>query len=248
MLTKLRQLLLHAPAAGAAGEGPALFAEGLCFYKLVWIFSFGCLLGYLLETVIVYLSYGYYMNRAGMVWGPFNQVYGFGAVLLSLVLIPMATRGSLAIFVIGALLGGGFEYLCSLVQEKCFGSVSWDYAGYATSIGGRTNAAYMLFWGGLALVYTRWIYPLFSGLVERIPLRWGGPLTWGLVIFFAVNLFVSSIAVTRWNHRATGIPAAHPVAHYLDRNYHDRRMEGVYPELMRLPAPGGEGGGADAAA
>lgn len=247
MANHVRKFLQNVQVEPQAAEQPVLFAEGLCFYKLIWIFGIGCLLGYLIETVTVYIGQGQYLNRAGMVWGPFNQIYGFGAVVLSLALIPMESKSNLWIFMVGTALGGVFEYLCSFIQEKCFRSISWDYTDYATSIGGRTNLLYMMFWGVLAVAYTRWVYPVMSGLIERIQPQAGAVLSWVVLIFFAVNLFMSAIAVTRWNDRTSGIPAEHPVAHYLDRNYHDERMEGVYPEMIRLDTEQ-EGGDYDDAA
>ena len=58
-------------------------------------------------------------------------------------------------------LGGGFEYLCSLFQEKVFGTVSWDYSHQMFNIGGRTSLKYMIIWGVLALIVVKVIYPFY---------------------------------------------------------------------------------------
>lgn len=231
------EVLVKKHRAIPAEENRPPFAKGLCFYKLVWIFAIGCLMGYLIETIVIFITRGVYENCQGMVWGPFNQIYGFGAVVMSLLLTPLASRGNLCIFTVGSLVGGGFEFLCSWVQENVFGTLSWDYSHYPTNIGGRTNLLYMAFWGVLALAYVRFIHPLFSSWIERLRPKRGALLSRCLAVFFSLNLLVSGLAVTRWNDRINHIPAQHPVAVYLDKAYPDARMEQVYPEMVRTAAP-----------
>ena len=78
-------------AAGPHGN-PYSFAHGLNFYKLVWIFTVGCLIGFAVETVWCYVQYGHFESRKGLIYGPFSPVYGFGAVLLTLALYPCGAK------------------------------------------------------------------------------------------------------------------------------------------------------------
>jgi len=83
-----------------------------------------------------------------MLYGPFSQIYGFGAVIMVLLLTPLSLKGKSWLFCGSAVVGGLFEVVCSLVQEAFFGSVSWQYSGQAFSLfGGRTSLIYMFFWG-----------------------------------------------------------------------------------------------------
>jgi len=61
------------------------FASGTDFYKLFWVFMIGCFLGVVIETLFCLVLNGYIESRQGLVYGPFNPVYGFGAVLMTLV-------------------------------------------------------------------------------------------------------------------------------------------------------------------
>lgn len=218
----------------AKAEVENRFAKGLCLYKLVWIFAIGCLLGYLIETIFCSVFSGVFIQRKGMIYGPFNQIYGLGAVIMTLVLHPLIKRNNLLLFAVGAVLGGAFEYVCSLVQETVFGTVSWDYTGQPTNIGGRTNLIYMAFWGLLAVFYTRVLYPLFTNWIERISLKKGAVLTWVLVVFFAFNLLVSGIAVNRWNNRQDGIAPQNSFDAYIDSVYPDQRMEEIYQSMRKV--------------
>ena len=94
------------------------FAQGINIYKLVWVFVIGCVLGYMAEMLWCYLKHGYFESRKGVIYGPISPVYGFGAVLLTLTLNPIAETNGVFIFLACAVIGALFEYICSLFQEK----------------------------------------------------------------------------------------------------------------------------------
>ncbi|MCI5800989.1 MAG: putative ABC transporter permease [Oscillospiraceae bacterium] len=87
------------------------------------------------------------MRRTGLVWRPFNLIYGFGAVLLTLCLYRLRRKNDRWIFLGGALLGGGYEYLCSWLRETLLGTVSWDYSEIPFNLNGRVNLLYCFFGG-----------------------------------------------------------------------------------------------------
>lgn len=208
------------------------FAEGIGFYKLVWVFAIACVLGYLIETAFCLVLRGQLENRQGMVYGPFNQVYGFGAVLMLVLLHPMAKRSDRWLFVGGALLGGAYEFACSWLQEKVYGTVSWDYSTDALSVGGRTSIQLMLCWGVLGVVFIKGIYPHISALIERIPRRPGIVLTWVIAIGLVLDMGMSAMAVGRWTTRQGGEPPRTDVGVYLDRHFPDDVMEAIYPSMQ----------------
>lgn len=51
---------------------PYSFAHGLNFYKLVWIFIIGCVIGFGVEMVWCYVQHGYFESRKGLIYGPFS--------------------------------------------------------------------------------------------------------------------------------------------------------------------------------
>ena len=84
----------HSAARHADGN-PYSFAHGLNFYKLVWIFIIGCIIGFVVETIWCYVQYGHFESRKGLIYGPFSPVYGFGGVLLTLSLYRLRERNGL---------------------------------------------------------------------------------------------------------------------------------------------------------
>ncbi|MBQ6893491.1 MAG: putative ABC transporter permease, partial [Clostridia bacterium] len=171
-------------------------------------------------------------SRKGLVYGPFNLVYGFGGLWLTLALYPLRECSWIVVFIVGSIVGGIWEYLCSLFQEKVFGSVSWDYGEFYFNFHGRVTLLYSFFWGGLSLWWIKSAYPIMSSLVEMIPNRIGILFTWILLVFIVFDSVVSFFAVYRMNQRRKGEPARNSFMRWIDRYFTDARLEKIYPNMM----------------
>ena len=88
--------------------------------------------GLVIETVyhFVVVEPGEYQDRAGMLFGPFSPIYGFGAVLMTMALNRFHDKPVILIFLISAVIGGAFEYLTSWFMEFAFGAVAWGLHGH----------------------------------------------------------------------------------------------------------------------
>lgn len=205
------------------------FAEGICYSKLFWVFLIGCFGGVVIEMFWCILTRYPLENRSGLIYGPFNPVYGFGAVLLTVALYKIKSKT--LVFICGTILGGAFEYLCSLFQEIAFHSVSWEYSETPANLNGRTNIAFSIMWGLLGLVWIKSVYPCLSRWIERIPQKAGKILTIVLTVFMCFNMLISAAAVTRQAQRLEGVPATNSITQFLDRHYTDERLKKVYPNM-----------------
>lgn len=214
-------------AAAAVKEG--VFAAGCGFYKLFWLFAIGSFLGDIVETLFCRMKAGVWMSRSSLVWGPFSLVWGFAIAAASLLLYRYRDRSDRFIFLAGTFLGGAYEYICSVLSELVFGKVFWDYSHMMFNLGGRINLLYCLFWGIAAVVWMKGLYPVFSRWIEKIPLRPGKILTWILVVFFAVNMAVSGLALIRSDQRADGVPATQQWQKVMDEHFDDAKLQKIYP-------------------
>ena len=211
------------------------FAHGLNFYKLFWVYFIGCFLGVVLETIWCVIVLHRIENRTGLIFGPFNPVYGFGAVLITLCLYHLRHQRDLFIFADGVVLGGAFEYAASWIQEILFKTVSWEYSHTEFNIGGRTNLLYAFIWGILALLWIKNLYPLFSGWIEKIPEKIGKSLTWVLVVFMTLNMIISSLAILRQTERREHIAPHNVIERTIDYYFNDAFLKWVYPNMIKLP-------------
>ena len=206
----------------------AHFAQGMTFYKLFWVFFIGCFAGVVLETIYCLIQRGHYESRVGLIYGPFNLVYGVGALCLSGALYRFRNRGRVFSFVGGFIVGSVVEYACSWFQEVCFGSTSWDYSNMPYNLNGRICLLYSIFWGILGIFWIKDIYPRMAKWILKIPNKVGKPLTWVLLVFMVFNSVMTLFTSLRWSARRAGVPAGNAFEAYLDEHYPDERMQKIF--------------------
>lgn len=210
------------------------FASGLNFYKLFWVFFIGCIVGVIIETLWCLLTRFHYESRTGLIYGSFNLVYGFGALLMTVGLYWLREKRDLWIIIGGFIIGTGFEYICSLTQEAMFGTVSWEYSNFPLNIDGRVNMLYSLFWGLLALIWVKHLFPLLTKYIEKIPNSFGKVLTWILLVFMIFNTFMSACVVGRMSARYKNIPSSNSFEEHIDEKYPDERVKKIYPNMIHV--------------
>lgn len=206
----------------------AHFAQGMTFYKLFWVFFIGCFAGVVLETIYCLIQRGHYESRVGLIYGPFNLVYGIGALCLSGALYQFRNRGRVFSFVGGFVVGSVVEYACSWFQEVCFGSTSWDYSNMPYNLNGRICLLYSIFWGILGIFWIKDIYPRMAKWILKIPNKVGKPLTWVLLVFMVFNSVMTLFTSLRWTARREGVEPRNAFEAYLDEHYPDERMQKIF--------------------
>lgn len=206
-----------------------VFAYGCSFYKVFWIFMLGAFLGDLAETVFCRYSMGRWMSRSSVVYGTFSLVWGLGVAGITVLLYRYRNFEDRYIFLAGTLLGGAYEYICSVFTELVFGTVFWDYSKIPFNLGGRINLLFCFFWGIAAWVWMKLLYPKVSEWIEKVPKKMGVRVTHLAFAFMLVNVLLSGLALGRYSERAVGAPAENGVEAWLDERFPDGRMERIYP-------------------
>lgn len=211
-------------------EKETVFAEGCSFYKLVSLFFIGAFLGDITETIFCLITAGKLMSRSSVVYGPFSIVWGLGCAFLTAILYRIRNKNDSYIFIAGTLLGGVYEYICSVFTELVFGTVFWDYSKFAFNLGGRINLLYCFFWGIAAVVWMKLLYPRLSTWIEKIPMKVGKSICTVMLVFMIFDCLLSAMALARYTERnTTGKQAQNEVESFLDEHFGDERMERIYP-------------------
>lgn len=207
------------------------FAQGINLYKILLICFVGSFAGVVVELIWCLLRHGYLESRSGLVYGPFNLLYGAGAVALTLTLYRYRNRGGWISFLGGFIVGSVLEYVCSFGQEMLLGSRSWDYSSAPFNLNGRICLLYSVFWGLLGYLWVKNIYPRMARWILKIPNKIGKIITWILTVFFIINILVTCLAVGRWSQRVNGTEPSDSFFAYIDERFPDERMERIFANM-----------------
>ena len=224
----------HQEKSEKVGFGKAkdrVFANGLCFDKLVWVFFVSAFLGDLIETIFMLITTKTLMSRSSLIYGTFSIVWGLGGALASALLYPIRKKNPVLIFGAGFVLGGVYEYTCSVFTEVVFGTVFWDYSHMKYNINGRVNLLFCVFWGAASILWIKLIYPIMSNSVEKFPVVAGKVVTWAFIVCMVLDMLVSGVAIGRYTSRKNEKEAANYVEQLCDELYKDDLIEKVYPNM-----------------
>lgn len=199
---------------------------------LFWLFLIGALAGDIVETLFCRLTSGVWMSRSSLVWGPFSVVWGLAIALVTALLYKDRDKQDHHIFWVGFFLGGAYEYICSVFTEIFFGKVFWDYSNMPFNLGGRINLLYCFFWGTAAVVWIKGLYPHAAKLIAFLLRKTGRVLTGMMLVFMLANIFVSMLALIRYDTRAAGKAAVSGWEQSMDAHFDDARMERIYPNAV----------------
>ena len=246
---KLRDMETEEAAeAGTLGraKGDRGFIE-LDFFNLFWVFVVCCVLGLVIETVyhMVVVDPGVYQDRAGMLYGPFSPIYGFGAVLMTVALNRFYRANPIVIFLVSAVIGGLFEAAVSWFMQVGFGAVAWDYSGstifglfpdpIAVLFGGRTSALFMCMWGALGFVWIKVCLPWLLKLINLIPWQARYSFTALCAVLMLVNGIMTLQSLECWYQRESGIAPSSPVEEFYAEHYDDAYMAHRFQSMTITP-------------
>jgi len=194
--------------------------------KIFWIFIIGSVFGFFAEILYALIYTRTLVVMHGLIYGPFIQIYGIGAVAYY-ILISYIKEPKKA-FISGMIMGGSLEYLCSFFQEIFFGTISWDYSHLFMNLNGRTSLLYCVYWGVIAIVYLKLIYPIFQKMDIILERKSVKVITVFFMLFMLFDITISCMAGNRQQERRQSVPASGPLDEFLDRTYPDELLDRIY--------------------
>lgn len=194
--------------------------------KIFWIFVIGSVFGFFAEMFYALVYTRTLEIRQGLIYGPFIQIYGMGAVAYY-ILISNIQEPKKAFFA-GVIMGSALEYLCSFFQEIFFGTISWDYSDLFMNLNGRTSLLYAVYWGIIAVVYLKIVYPAFQRMEPMIEKKSIRIVTAFFMLFMTFDITISCMAGSRQQERRQNVPANGAIDEFLDRVYPDELLDRIY--------------------
>ncbi len=198
---------------------------------LVWVFVICCFIGFLVETVYGYIRKGHFVNKQGLLYGPFKPIYGFGGVIFTIIFYRLRNYRSYILFILGSVIGAFYEYFCSYFQEVFMKSRSWDYSKLKYNIDGRVSITHAIYWGLLSLIFIKFALPVIVLLVGKISSNMQNPIMIVWILFMSFNIFMSASAITRQVERLKDIPADNNFEEFLDRHYNDEKIRETFTHM-----------------
>lgn len=209
----------------------------LDFFNLFWIFVIASVAGVVIESIyhVLVVDFGHYEDRAGLLWGPFSPIYGFGALLMTLALNRFHHAPVVVVFLVSALIGGAFEYFVSWFMEYAFGAVAWDYTGTFLNINGRTNFMFMCMWGALGVVWVRLALPALLHTVNLIPWRWRYSITAVCAALMILDGVMTLVALDCWYARLAGLAPDNALEQFCADHFDNQWMENRFESMSINP-------------
>ena len=248
-LQRRLQEMLDRDAAAEGMLGRDETGEGyikLNYFNLFWVFFVCSVLGLILEEVwhMVVVDPGVYQDRAGMLFGPFSPIYGFGAVLMTMALNRFYKKNPLIIFLVSALIGGAFEVFVGWFMQTSFGVVSWSYSHIrlfgmpdpiAVLTGGRTCTPFACMWGLGGLIWIKVLLPRLLKLINMIPWKRRYSATVILTAVMLIDGVMTLQSLYYWYQRVNGTVRNIPVAQFYDKHFDNEYMENRFQSMTMSP-------------
>ena len=141
------------------------------WYEMGWIVLIYSCLGWCAEVAYAAVKTGRFVNR-GFLNGPVCPIYGFGMLIVLLVLEPV--KENLALLFFGSMVFTSLlEFLVGFALERIFHDKWWDYTDCPFNLMGYVCLEFSLIWGVACVLAVDVIHPQILDGIRRLPLPAG---------------------------------------------------------------------------
>ena len=164
-------------------------------YNAASFFFIYAFLGWCTEVVYAALVHGRFVNR-GFLNGPVCPIYGFGVVIVLLILEPI--QHNFALLYLGSVaLTTALELVTGFVLDKLFHKHWWDYSKERLNLKGYICLKFSLVWGFACLIVVDIIHPVINEFVKLMPDNIGVIIL--IVLSFAIvsDMVMTVVGISR---------------------------------------------------
>lgn len=148
--------------------------------------------GWLYEEFLFIVEDHVLVNR-GSLWGPWLPIYGFGGLLI-LILLKKFRNKPVLLFISAFILCGLLEYSTAWYLETFKHLKYWDYTGYFLNINGRVCLEGLLVFGLAGCAFTYVIAPILDNLYSKIK-----PKIASILCVVLISLYLADLMYTKVN-------------------------------------------------
>lgn len=159
------------------------------YSNILFYFAIYSFLGWCIETIYKTILEKKFIN-SGFLHGPFCPIYGFGAVIMIL-LLEQLPNNIFIIFIVNTILLTIWEYIVGVLLEKIFKTKYWDYSNLKFNINGRVCLKNSIYWGVLGVIFHFIVHPVVQSQVSIIPNRILFHIDIAIYIIFLTDVIIS---------------------------------------------------------
>lgn len=208
------------------------------YFLLFLIYSF---LGWAMEVTLKSIERKKIVNR-GFLIGPCCSIYGWGGILITL-LLSRYTDNPILLFFMAILVCGVLEYLTSFFMEKIFHLRWWDYSQRKFNINGRVCLNTIIPFGILGMLIMYVSNPFFLDRLNNISELMLNIIFYALAFIYVVDNIISlstilgirttTTIVNRANREDNTEEITKKVREILlKKSFVHRRLVNAYPKLQ----------------
>ncbi len=209
----------------------------------ILLFAAFSIAGWIMEVILKLIQYHRFINRGTLI-GPYCPIYGWGAVLITLVANGVFFRKCTPAetFLVGFFLCGALEYCVSWYMEKTSHARWWDYSNKPMNLNGRIWIGNLLLFGAAAVAIIYLADPPIFTVIGQIPFQTQAIIAGAFVLVIWTDRIVSQFLMKLMrgcidHHEADDTEA---IRQEMDRMLKDRslllrRINQAYPNWQPSP-------------
>lgn len=155
------------------------------FSQWLLFFFVYCFFGWVWESCYVSAKQRKWVNR-GFLHGPLIPIYGFGAISVLFVVIPVRDHLAL-VYILGMASATLLEYVTGAVMERLFKVRYWDYSDKPMNLHGYICLVSSLAWGAFSVLLIHVIHMPVERLILDLHLGTAELLAFVITVLFAVD-------------------------------------------------------------
>lgn len=169
------------------------------YFLLFIIYS---MIGWAIEVLLQFIEKKRLINR-GFLIGPYCPIYGFGAVVMTLILDKYQDN-LIILFGMSMLICTVLEYLTSYIMEKLFKARWWDYSQKKFNLNGRVCLENSVLFGLGGVILLKFTNGFFLSLINDLSTGVRDFISLGVLIILLVDTIVSYITIYGFKKIAKG--------------------------------------------
>lgn len=203
------------------------------YSKLFWLFLVGSVIGVGMEGSFCLLTKGHWESHVVSVFGAFNILYGFGAVLFYVGAVKLRNRHIMVRVLLMTISATLLELFSGLLLQYGLGMRAWNYERNFLNYKGLICLSFSAVWGIVAYIMCK-SYTYINITLDKFQGKYWKIASVVLGMVMIVDISLTGISIARWSGRHYGVMANSKLFKEIDMEAPDEWMQSRFMEWSFL--------------